>query len=124
MGSRRVRRTLTPGYLKTSLNSPSYDDFMLPLEDFILLQRLFRTALAGGLGKDFPLSQLLKLQQETRPFVARQPTIRWEPADSEESLEQTLQAADPAARQSYVAWRDDNTLRRTNKRPTCERVSK
>ncbi|WP_310460462.1 hypothetical protein [Sphaerotilus sp.] len=118
----QVAETL-PGYLKMNLNSPSYDDFMLPLEDFILLQRFFRTALAGGLGKDFPLGQLLKLAKETRPFVAKQPTIRWEPAKSQESLEETLQAADPAARASYVAWRDDSNRRRTTKRPTCDRVS-
>ena len=120
---KQVAETL-PDYLKTKLNSPSYDDFMLPLEDFVLLQRLFRTALAGALGKDFPLGQFLKLEKETRPFVAKQPTIRWEPADSEDSLEQTLRAADPAAHQSYVAWRDDNILRRSTKRPTCDRVSR
>jgi hypothetical protein len=120
---KQVAETL-PGYLKVSLNSPSYDDFMLPLEDFILLQRLFRTALAGGLGKDFPLGQLLKLEKETRPFVAKQPTIRWEPAESEKSLEATLQAAAPAARESYVAWRDDTIRRQITKRPTCDPVSK
>jgi hypothetical protein len=122
-----LRRQLAeslPGYLKANLNSPSYDDFMLPLEDFILLQRLFRTALAGGLGRDFPLGQLLKLEKDTRPFVARQPTIRWEPAESEEAFEQTLQQADPTARQSYVTWRDDYALRRATKRPMCDRVSK
>jgi hypothetical protein len=120
---KEVAETL-PGYLKTDLNSPFYDEFMLPIEDFILLQRLFRAALSGDLGKDFPLGQLLKLEKETRPFVAKQPTIRWEPADSQESLEETLRAADPSARESYVAWRDDNILRRTTKRPTCDRVSK
>ena len=112
-----------PKYLHDSLGSPSYDDFMAPIEDFIVLQRFFRSALAGGLGRDFPLTQLMKLERDTHRFVPVQPTIRWEPATSSAALQQTLLEANAAAAASYQKWRDDMNRRLASHRPICDPVS-
>jgi hypothetical protein len=115
-------------YLIETLNSPSYDDFMQPLEEFIVLQRFIRTALGGGLGNDFPLAKLIQLERETRKYVPFQPTIRWEPAKSDagslQDFLKTLKDADPKAAEAYEAWRKDSQERRTQKRPVCASVSK
>lgn len=112
-----------PDYLKTQLKSPTYSEFMTPLEDFVLLQRFFRTALAGGLGQDFPVIQLINLERATREYVPYQPTIRWEEVPNAK-LTEALQQADPEARQEYQRWYEDRLLRETTQRPVCARVSK
>ncbi|VVN20814.1 hypothetical protein [Pseudomonas fluorescens] len=112
-----------PGYLKAQLNSPSYDDFMAPLEDFVLLQRFFRTALAGGLGQDFPLIQLITLERATRNYVPYQPTIRWEEVP-EARLMEVLQQADPEAQESYKRWYQDYYFRLATNQAVCDRVSR
>lgn len=112
-----------PSYLRDSLASPSYDDFTAPVEDFILLQRLFRSALAGGLGRDFPMTQLVTLQRQTRKYVPTQPTIRWEPASLDSDLPKTLVEADVAAAKSYERWRVDMMARHLSHAATCDRVS-
>ncbi|MEX5684470.1 hypothetical protein [Pseudomonas silesiensis] len=125
-GLQQLRQRVTnrlPGYLKGQLNSPSYDDFMAPLEDFVLLQRFFRTALAGGLGQDFPLIQLITLESATRSFVPYQPTIRWEEVP-EARLMEVLQQADPDAQESYKRWYQDYFFRLATRQAVCDRVSK
>ncbi|VVN91301.1 hypothetical protein [Pseudomonas fluorescens] len=112
-----------PGYLKAQLYSPSYDDFMAPLEDFVLLQRFFRTALAGGLGQDFPLIQLITLESATRSYVPYQPTIRLEEVP-EARLMEVLQQADPEAQESYKRWYQDYYFRLATKQAVCDRVSR
>ena len=72
-------RDLIPEYLETKLHSPSYDDFMAPLEDFVILQRLMRAAMNGQLGSEFALEKLIDLERNTRKYVPFQPTVRWEP---------------------------------------------
>lgn len=59
-------------------NSRSIGDFMGPIEEFVLLQRLFRATLSGRFGDHFPLEKLIALERETRRFVPPQATIRWE----------------------------------------------
>jgi hypothetical protein len=113
-----------PGYLHSHLRSPSYDAFMAPLEEFVLAQRWARSALQGQLGRDFPLQQLLVLERETRRFVPRQVTIRWEPAGSPAYLMQTLTQADPAAADAYKAHLTDFSSRRKEGRPVCDPASK
>jgi hypothetical protein len=114
-----------PGHLAGTLKSPSYDEFMRPLEDFVLLQRFMRAAIAGGLGRDCPLTQLVQLERDTRQFVPYQPTIRWEHAgDSDSMLMTTLKEADPKAANAYITWKKDSIDRYTSKRSLCDRASK
>ncbi|CAI8793358.1 hypothetical protein [Pseudomonas chlororaphis] len=112
-----------PGYLKTQLKSPSYSDFMAPLEDFVLLQRFFRTALAGGFGQDFPVLRLIDLEHATHKYVPYQPTIRWEEVPDAKLME-VLQQADPKAQENYQRWYQDLFLRLATNQAMCDRVSK
>jgi hypothetical protein len=114
-----------PRYLVETLKSPSYDDFMMPLEDFVLLQRFMRAAFAGALGRDFPITKLVQLERDTRKFVPHQPTIRWEPVpNSEPMLIKTLREADPKAAESFIACERDRSDRYASKKPLCDIVSK
>jgi hypothetical protein len=112
-----------PRYLAEKLKSPTYDDFMMPLEDFVLLQRLMRAALAGNLGRGFPVTKLIKLERTTRQYVPYQPTIRWEAANTEGSLSKTLSEADPKAAKIYLAWEADRNIKLTSRKPVCDRAS-
>jgi hypothetical protein len=47
------------------------------MRDFTILQRLFRLALAGDLGAEFPLDELVKLQRATATFVKVERSERW-----------------------------------------------
>jgi hypothetical protein len=47
------------------------------MRDFTILQRLFRLALAGQLGFEFPLETLVKLQRAAAPFVKVERNERW-----------------------------------------------
>jgi hypothetical protein len=47
------------------------------MRDFTTLQRMFRVALAGALGPDFPMQKLALLARETRGAVAKTHTLRW-----------------------------------------------
>ena len=120
---RRALQERLPTYVRDAMNSPSYEEFMGPLEEFVLAQRFFRAALAGGLGRDFPLTRLVTLERETRHYVPTQPTIRWEAAGSEPELVNTLRSADPQAGELYLRWRRDTAARYQNKRPMCDRAS-
>lgn len=104
----------------------SYQDFMGPVEDFVLLQRLFRAALAGQLGDDFPLTLLPRLQGETRKFVPTQPTIRWELSDEidEDLFIERLKIRNADAAATYGAWRQDRVRRYLTRAPTCDVVSR
>lgn len=114
-----------PDYVRDALGAPSYRDFMGPLEDFILLQRLFRAGLVGSLGRAFPVARLVTLERETRRFVPEQATIRWEPAGgSDEQLVQVLQQSDAAAATSYRRWAEDSVRRRQANLPVCDPVSR
>jgi hypothetical protein len=114
-----------PEYLAQVLRSPSYKEFMMPLEDFVLIQRLIRAAFGGGLGPDFPISKLVQLERDTRRFVPYQPTIRWEASpNSEATLIKTLKSADPKAAESYLSCSKDRLDRQMSKRPVCDIVSK
>ncbi len=112
-----------PRYLAETLKSPTYDEFMMPLEDFVLLQRFMRAALAGNLGRTFPVTKLIELERTTRKLVPYQPTIRWEGASPEVSLSKTLSEADPKAAKLYLAWETDRSIRRASGKPICDRAS-
>jgi hypothetical protein len=47
------------------------------LQDFTILQRLFRVALSGQLGEDFPVEKLGELARATKQPAASCPTPRW-----------------------------------------------
>ncbi|WP_416760574.1 hypothetical protein ACNI65_00355 [Roseateles sp. So40a] len=110
-----------PAYATPRLKNA--DDFMDPLEQFVLAQRLARAALQGQLGADFPVTQLLLLQQQTRPFVPSQVTLRWEPAQDAENLERFLASADKDAVDKFRAHEADYRRRTLNRLPICDRAS-
>ncbi len=111
-----------PSYLTRQLRT-GYDEFMAPLEEFVLAQRLFRAAFTGGLGRDFPLTRLVDLEKETRRYVPMQPTIRWEPAGTRRDLLEALRDAAPEAEKSYLAWEAGRIERDRARRPVCDRAS-
>jgi hypothetical protein len=121
---RRVVAKGLPNYLRRSENSPSYDDFMGPLEQFIVLQRFARSALSGKLGRDFPTSRLIELARVTRPYVPFQRTIRWEPADPDDDITPMLKQADAHAVDVYTSWRKDQQDRSRSNRPMCDAASR
>jgi hypothetical protein len=122
---RAVVSAQLPRYIATQLNSPSYDDFMAPMEEFIVLQRLFRAALGEELGKNFPTNKLIALRRDTAKFVPFQPTIRWEPMPGQdERFQKTLAAVGPKAKAAYSDWRDDHLGRQLMGRAACAPVSK
>jgi hypothetical protein len=47
------------------------------MQQFTVLQRLFRLALNGNLGLEFPLHKLIDMQKATQPFVRVQRQERW-----------------------------------------------
>jgi hypothetical protein len=47
------------------------------MREFVWMQRLFRAALSGRLGKQFPVETLPQLAQDTADFVKPQRTLRW-----------------------------------------------
>jgi len=112
-----------PKYLSEKMRSPTYDEFMAPLEDFVLIQRLARAGLDGKLGDAFPTMELLQLERETRQFVPYQPTIRWEPIRGSDLLRTTLKEADAKAIEKYDAWLTDQRERVRTGRPVCDHVS-
>jgi hypothetical protein len=121
---RRLVAASLPGYAKMQLGSQTVQDFMGPLEEFVLTQRLARAALTGKLGRDFPLSRLIQLEAQTRGFVPSQPTIRWEAARSERELLDTLNTADPAAAGRFQAYEADRRQRVLTRAPICAVASK
>ena len=99
---------------------------MAPIEDFVLLQRLFRAGFAGQLGDDFPLTLLPQLQSETRASVPSQLTVRWDlgPMVDEKVFVEKLRARNPRAEKAYSGWSLDSERRRRLRAPTCDVVSK
>ena len=81
--------------------SAEHADVLLVAQQFTVLQRLFRLALDGTLGEDFPLHRLVELAQGTAEHVSTTPTLRWNvrPGLLESSLaielEQVLASAEP-----------------------------
>lgn len=108
-----------PKYLQTQLNM-SANEFLQPVEQFLILQRLFRAALNGQLGERFPMGQLIELQKETRNFVEYQPTIRWEPTNLAQSqFFQALRDAGEDALSMFKNHYQDQSYRLENKLPRC-----
>jgi len=112
-----------PNYVRQQLRTQSYDEFMAPVEDFVLVQRFMRAALAGSLGTTFPITKLLKLEADTRTFVPAQPTIKWEPVSSESDFRELLANADTRASNSYISWRQDMATRAASGTAICDRAS-
>jgi hypothetical protein len=120
---RQVVLAELPDYVTKQLRSPSYDAFLAPVEDFVLVQRFMRAALAGDLGSDFPMTKLLKLESDTRGFVPTQPTIKWEPVTPERDFLKLMADTDSRALKSYVSWRQDTTVRIATHKAMCDRAS-
>lgn len=120
---RATVRSKLPSYLQSQLASPSYDAFMAPLEEFVLMQRLMRAAFQGSLGPNFPLARLIELEKQTRPYVAKQPTIRWEPATSMEVMYAALKKSDAHAAETFKAWLLDRADRERHHKPVCGAAS-
>lgn len=115
-------RRLGP-YLTHQVRSPSYEDFMRPLEEFILAQRLVRAGFDGGLGRDFPTARLSQLARETRRYVAMQPTMRWEEAGEPKAFNAILESVEPRAAERYRAFFNDAVSRVQGKQPMCATAS-
>jgi hypothetical protein len=58
-------------------SNPDAQAILLDMRDFTVLQRLFRLALAGDMGTEFPLDELVKLQAATARFVKVHRSERW-----------------------------------------------
>lgn len=111
-------------YVQNNLNSPNYDDFMSPLEDFIVLQRLMRSAFNGQLGEGFPINKLIELERETSDYVPHQPTIYWEPmVDKEKELLDSFEHADESEKRIFFGGRSDMWDRQSAKLPICAAAS-
>lgn len=113
-----------PAYLQKYENTASYDDFMSPIEQFIIVQRFARSAFSGKLGRDFPGSRLIELARVTRQFVPFQRTIRWEPADPNVDITPMLQEADAHAADAYKSWVQSQEERRRMHKPICDAASR
>lgn len=113
-----------PQYATGQLRATNYDEFMRPLEQFVLAQRLARTALAGRLGPDFPLVKLIELEKATRSFVPQQTTIRWEPVNSAMKLMDVLNSADPHAAELYRSYELGMFDRASSKKQVCDAASR
>lgn len=120
---RQVVAANLPRYLQVRENSPSYSDFMGPLEQFVVVQRFARAALSGKLGRDFPASRLVELTRATRQYVPFQRTIRWEPVPSVDVMA-VLQQADPHAADIYRSWKDSQDEREMRHEPLCDAASR
>ena len=117
---------LIPAYIKNTLKFEKYDDFMKPLADFVVLQRLMRAALNGKLGDDFPLEKLIELERVTRKFVPYQATMRWELNEkmSPDQFEKFLsKRVGPGASKVFVDYRNDRKERLKDKKPLCATAS-
>lgn len=70
---------ITDKVLEMVAANPQKRDVFDGVVEFTALQRLFRLALAGQLGTEFPVEKLADLEFATRDDVKRQPTPRWTP---------------------------------------------
>jgi hypothetical protein len=120
---RQVVAAGLPSYLHEVEDSPSYDDFMGPLEQFEVVQRFARSALSGKLGLDFPASRLVELARATRPYVSFQRTIRWGPINPSVGIVPVLEQADPHAADVYKSSRVNQEERDLHHEPMCDVVS-
>ena len=107
-------------YLTEFLGHPDAADFMAPLEEFVILQRLFRAALTSKLGEEFPFERLISLERETSAYVASQPTIRWEYySETADEFASVLQEAGDAVYDAFLSYEQDRVNRRASGLPTC-----
>lgn len=118
-----VRREL-PSHLAGN-GHHSTAEFLRPLEEFVLAQRLARAGLDGRLGASFPASRLLELSRATRRFVPRQVTHRWDLTDQYEAERSFVsnKLADERAARLYAAYQNDAAARRNRGGPLCDRAS-
>lgn len=119
-------RGLTQRQLKLHLplvmRARSYEDFMRPLEEFVLAQRFVRAVLDKRLGPNFPDAKLVQLSKLTRKYVPSQPTIRWD-ADNPAQLQSFLERTDPQAGRRNALYVNDYTSREASRRAVCDASS-
>ncbi|MGQ7847698.1 hypothetical protein ACUNV4_24610 [Granulosicoccus sp. 3-233] len=98
----------------------SADEFMIPLGQFLVLQRFFRASFNDRLGEQFPLGRLIELEQQTRQYVEYQPTMRWEPVPgNEQQFYQALEGAGEEAVSLFDNHYSDIWNRIENNLPMC-----
>ena len=118
-----LNRILLPAavaaYAKDNLGALNYEDFIAPIEQFVLVQRFMRAALSGQFGDAFPIEKLVDLERATAEFVPSQPTIRWEAAN-EELFMAVLRESGDAAKTAYTKWILDMSDRLSGSLPSCD----
>nr|VFK17310.1 MAG: hypothetical protein BECKLPF1236B_GA0070989_11146 [Candidatus Kentron sp. LPFa] len=114
-----LKKEKIPAYVQNQLNM-SANEFLEPIEQFLVLQRFFRAAFNNRFGDRFPLNRLIELQRETRQFVKYQPTIRWEPVNSSQlQFLQALKNAGEDAVSLSTNYYKDLFYRSENNLPQC-----
>ena len=66
-------------YVRKILRATGFEEFMVPIQQFVFLQRFFRMTFGGSLGEDFDTRRLVALERETASFVPTQVTLKWQP---------------------------------------------
>lgn len=111
-------------YAENKLDAPRYDDFIAPIEQFVVVQRFMRAALAGQFGDVFPIEKLVDLERATAEFVPSQPTIRWEATNGEKFMDILHESGNEAAAAAYIGWALDATARREESLPSCDAAAR
>jgi len=109
-------------FVEQGLVASGYADFMSPIEQFVVIQRFMRAALAGRFGAAFPLEKLVSLERVTAPYVPTQPTIRWEYNDAEE-FRSVLAESGEHVSNVFFRWYLDLESRRDEGLPMCDVAS-
>lgn len=68
-----LKAVIADNIAKNSIDRSIFED----MREFTVLQRLFRVALDGGLGKNFPIDKLSALAKQTGGSVKYHRTLRW-----------------------------------------------
>jgi hypothetical protein len=86
-------------------HDPRSADVFASMRQFVWLERLFRAALSGRLGADFPVERLAALAKETAGSVEKQRTPRWNARSPSELpfLEQLLITVQREANRGGIA---------------------
>ena len=119
-----LNRLLVPqgiaAYAKDTLRIADYEDFMMPIAQFVLIQRFMRTALSGGFDQAFPIEKLIELERATAPYVPVQRTTRWEFRDAYEEFPSVLFESGDEAIAAFSEWYDDDLRREFYSLPACD----
>ena len=123
-------------YGKRVLREEGRSGFLEPVEEFVVLQRFMRGALDGAFGDGFPIAKLVDLARETAEFVPMQRTVRWEPFEKEELVDELWSSGEDAqtafldaqtafldAQTAFLEWWRGRKSRLDKRMPLCDAVS-